>query len=323
MIPGTILRQARAGFGLTRGHVRVLSTRFGKVCLAHTGNDGLRLQLRLVPASENAAVRLDAEMRWLAHLASRHACAVPIPRHWRESALMSPLLVARNGSAWYAVACSWVDGRHLNHGLGARDLGRAAAMLAALHNANRDAPPTIAAARPIWGIPRLFELSPRLRDLIAGTIAPPDDVPATLADAMRASHGALEAAWQALPTGTTWSGLIHTDAHQQNFRWTRQRVGLVDFEDVATGRFMLDLACLSEVIESRTRAATLFESMLTAYDRVRPLPRGATRDLQVMRAFRRFDLAGWVLSWPRQDLRAWGPAFLARTPAYIDRVLSR
>ena len=41
-----------------------------------------------------------------------------------------------------------------------------------------------------------------------------------------------------------------------------------------------------------------------------------------MLAFRRFDYAGWVLSWPRLDLQRWGPSFLEGTPAYVTRHLS-
>jgi Ser/Thr protein kinase RdoA (MazF antagonist) len=323
MIPSTILRQARTGFGLTRGHVRVLSTRFGKVCLAHTGRACLRTQIRLVKEAENTPARLDAEMAWLTHLASRHSCPVPIPQHWRNGALVSPALVARDGTRWFAVACSWVQGRHLNLGLRGGDMRRAGALLATLHNANRDAPATIAASRPTWGIPRLFELATTLRDIIGGTSAPPDDVPLALVASLRASHGRLDSAWQTLPTGATHAGLIHTDAHWQNLRWTRERVGLVDFEDVATGRFMLDLACLWGKVETRRGAAGMLDAILEGYDRVRPLPHDAARDLQVMLAFRRFDYAGWVLSWPRRDSQPWGPDFLAGTPAYIDRKLSR
>jgi Ser/Thr protein kinase RdoA (MazF antagonist) len=197
---------------------------------------------------------------------------------------------------------------------------RAGGLLASLHDANRDAPAGITAARPTWWVPRLFELATTLRDLIAGETLP-TGLSTEFAGSLRAAHDRLVAAHAALPTGALHAGLIHTDAHWQNLRFTPKRVGIVDFEDFGTGRFMLDVACLWGKVEERRDSGPLLRAALDGYDRVRPLPGTAERDLRVMLAFRRFDYAGWVLSWPRLDLEPWGPAFLAGTPAYMEHWL--
>ncbi len=316
LIPTIILRQVRRGFGLPRGSVRVLSTRFGKVCLAHRASDGTHTQLRLVQEVADTASRLESETAWLTYLASRHALAVPVPMRWGGGAMVSPRLSDGTDQPWRAIACSWVAGRHLNRGLRANDFVRAGALLAHLHLANRDAPEAIAAARPTWGVPRLFELATTLRDLIRAGAEPPA-VSTALAEALRGAHSALMQAWDALPAGPTDVGLIHTDAHWQNLRWTRGRVGLVDFEDFATGRFMLDIACLWGKVEFQPGSRAFLVAILEGYDSVRPLPGGARRDLHVMLAFRRFDYAGWVLSWPRVDLHHWGPDLLRTAPEYM------
>ncbi len=323
MIPTKILRQAVTGFAMRRGHVRVLSTRFGKVCLAHTARDGTRTQVRLVPAGGDARGRLEAEMAWLTHLATRHALIVPIPRPWHGDRLVSPGLTSDADRAWLAIACSWVPGRHLNLGLRVDDMHRAGELLARMHRANDDAPPGIAHARADWGIPRLLALATSLRELVTGANAPPAGVSGATATALRASHAHLAEAWRTLPSGADHLGLIHTDAHWQNLRWSRSALGVVDFEDLATGRYMIDVACLWSKMEARGDGQRMLHAILEGYDRVRPLPRGAERDLHVMLAFRRFDYAGWVLSWPSLAHESWGAAFLERTPAYIDRWLSR
>ncbi len=322
MIPTTVLRQARAGFGLPSGHVRTLSRRFGKVCLAHTARDGRRTQVRLVPARGDTWSRLDSEMAWLTHLAIRHQLSVPIPMPWRTGTLVSPPL-AGHDSTWFAVSCGWVPGRHLNLGAHAGDMRRAGALLARMHLAAADAPPGIAPARPVWAIPHLFTLATSLRDLIAGETALPAGVSSRLASALRAAHAHLAEAWSTLSGGQDRVGLIHTDSHWRNLRWSRTTVGLVDFEDLASGRFMIDLACLWSRMEARRNGRQLLDAVLEGYERVRPLPGDALRDLHVMLAFRRFDYAGWVLSWPHLAHEEWGPSFLAETPAYIDRWLSR
>ncbi len=311
----------RHGFGLPHGSVRVLSTRFGKVCLAHRASDGTHTQLRLVQEVAGSAARLESETAWLTHLATRHALAVPVPMRWEDGGLVSPTLSDGSDRPWRAIACSWVAGRHLNRGLRAKDFVRAGALLAHLHLANRDAPAAIAAARPTWGVPRLFELATTLRDLISGVVPSPA-VPTALADSLRGAHTALMQAWDALPSGPTSVGLIHTDAHWQNLRWTRRRVGLVDFEDFATGRFMLDIACLWGKVEFQPGSRAFLEAILSGYDNVRPLPGAARRDLHVMLAFRRFDYAGWVLSWPRVDLHRWGPELLRTAPQYMHAHLA-
>lgn len=322
LIPTAILREARTGFELGRGSVRVLSTRFGKVCLAHRAHDGTHTQLRLVREQPDTVTRLSAESAWLTHLSRIHRLAVPFPQRWMDGTLLSPPITARDGTVWRAAACSWVVGRHLNRGLDAHEMRRVGALIAHMHLANRDAPPEIAAARPTWWIPRLLELATTLRDVVRGTSEAQTALSSQLARDIRLAHDALLSAHAALPVGPDVSGLIHTDAHWQNLRFTERRVGIVDFEDFANGRFMLDIACLWGKVEARTDARRLLDAILEGYDRVTPLPPGYLRDLHVMLAFRRFDYAGWVLSWPRSDLHAWGPGLLTNLRAYIERQLA-
>lgn len=318
MIPTSVLRDARRGFGLRPGHIRPLSTRFGKICLAHRSDDGRHTQLRLVREQADSAVRLSSEARWLTHLHRRHRLAVPVPQLWRGVEVPSPLITARDGSVWRAAAFSWIRGRHLNFGLDAAAMRRTGELLARMHLANRDAPAGIAEARPAWWIPRLLELATKLGDVVRDTGSLPADVTPSLARELIQAHNALIAAAASLPVGPDVYGLIHTDAHWQNLRFTQQRVGLVDFEDFANGRFMLDLACVWNKVEHRRNNRQLLHALLTGYDRLSPLPREHLRDLQVMLAFRRFDYAGWVLSWPRRDMFAWGPALLGGTLDYVS-----
>ena len=321
MIPTSILRETRAGFGLRRGTVRVLSTRFGKVCLAHRTPDGARAQLRLVMERADTADRLRTEMAWLSYLRSTRGLQVPGPLPHRDGGFITPTLHARDGSAWRAVACQWIPGRHLNHGMRTRDMRAAGALLARLHLSNADAPAGIAESRPVWWVPRLFELATTLRDVVRDDRGPPFGLPASVGVMLRESHAALERAYAALPRGAAYEGVIHADAHWQNLRFSQQRVGLVDFEDFARGRFMLDVASAWDKFETRRDGAQLLDALLDGYARRNALPSGFMRDLHVMLAFRRFDYAGWILSWPRLDLQPWGPSFLAGTSAYIARHL--
>ena len=324
VLPTPVLRDARLGFDLPRGHVRVLSTRFGKLCLAHRDvASGRRTQLRLVRERPDTGTRLASEMAWLTHLAHAHALPVPRPLPWRDGGLVSPTLYATDGAPWRAVACSWVAGRHIGRGLTPSHLRRAGALVARLHGANGDIPDGITAARPTWWIPRLFELATSLRDVVEERGPLPPSVPPALAVALREATAALQGQHAALPDSPAHVGLIHTDAHWQNMRWTADRLGLVDFEDCATGRFMLDIACCHDRVRERHDSAALLDALLAGYDAVTPLPSGYADDLRVMRAFRRLDYAGWVLSWPRTDLRPWGPAFLAAAPGAILRLLER
>lgn len=280
------------------------------------------MQLRLVHEGPDSVDRLASEQVWLEHLAGRHHLAVPVPRAWSDGSLISPRLMHRDGSAWHASAFSWVEGRHLDRGLDSAQMRRAGAFLAHMHRANEDAPAGLADRRPVWWIPRLFELATTLRDIVQQRAMLPPGISPAVAAELRRTHDAIAVAHAALPDGARYSGLVHTDAHWQNLRFGDQRVGLVDFEDFATGRFMLDLACLWGKVEDRPHSDRLLDAMLEGYDRVSPLPTGHLHDLHVMLAFRRFDYAGWVLSWPRLDLHAWGPALLRGAGRYVDRHLT-
>ncbi|HYW52179.1 MAG TPA: phosphotransferase [Gemmatimonadaceae bacterium] len=323
MIPSAVLRAARRGFGLPHGSVRLLSTRFGKVCLAHRSHHTSLTQLRLVREHAGTATRLHAEMVWLRHLHARHGLSVPAPFGWRDGALVSPTLLDDDGTAWRAIRCRWVPGAHLDRGLRARHFAAAGSLLASMHDANRDAPAGVTAARPEWWIPRLYELATTLRDVVHDVAPPPPGVSAALVTGLRETSTALARAFDTLARGSAHAGLIHTDSHWRNMRFTTARIGIVDFEDFATGRFMLDIACLWGKVENRHGSARMLDAILSGYDAVRTLPPAHRRDLQVMLAFRRLDYAGWVLSWPRIDHQPWGPAFLAGTPQYIESMLSR
>lgn len=323
MIPTHILDLAVGGFKLPTGDVRVLSRRFGKICLAHTRRDGTRTQIRLVREKPDSSAGLHAETRWLRHLACTHRLDVPIPHAWHDGALVSPALVVGTQGSWRAIACSWVRGRHLDQGLSQADLRRAGALLAQLHRANADVPVGIADARPHWWIPRLLELATRLRDVVAGDSAAATGLSQATVHGLQRSERDLQSAHASLPVGAASVGLIHTDAHWQNMRFRRDTVGIVDFEDFATGRYMLDLACFYSKVEARRGSEAMLDALLAGYDEVSTLPAGFRRDLHVMLAFRRFDYAGWVLSWPRPDLLPWGPGVLAGAPAYIARQLAR
>jgi Ser/Thr protein kinase RdoA (MazF antagonist) len=322
MIPTGILGAARAGFGLPRGRIRVLSMQFGKCCLAHTDRAGRTTQLRLVQEFADTPARLRSETTWLAHLNSVHGLTVPRPLHWLDGTTVSPQLSDSRDNAWRAIACTWVPGRHLDGGMSAREMSRVGRLLAQLHLAHQDAPPEIIASRPVWWIPRLLELSAPLKALIESK-APVEGLDAALVAGLRRAHEQLAAAWSGLATGPNHFGLIHTDAHQHNLRIARDRVGLVDFEDFGNGRFMFDIATLWAEFDQRSNSAPLLDALLTGYNNTRPLPDDYSRDLHVMLAFRRLDLAGWVLSWPRPDMKRWGPALLAETPHYIDAQLAR
>jgi Ser/Thr protein kinase RdoA (MazF antagonist) len=323
MIPTTVLRAARTGFGLPRGSVRVLSTRFGKLCVAHHARGHAPVQIRLVRDAPGLTDSLNAETRWLHHLAHEHRLRVPAPFAWRDGGFVSPALCGQDHTVWRAIVCRWMPGAHVSRGLSPAECRKVGALLAQMHNANGNTPPGIIAARTTWGIPRLFELASALRDLMMGTMPAPDRLTEAFVARLRDAHLALESAWAALPTDSAHVGLIHTDAHWQNVRWYRGKPGLLDFEDFAIGRFLLDIACFYARFEPHDADQTVLHELLHGYTGVRALPHDALRELQVMLAFRRFDYAGWVLSWPRITLRAWGPDALFGTPAYMERALAR
>jgi Ser/Thr protein kinase RdoA (MazF antagonist) len=316
-----VRRAAARGFGVdVRGAV-TLSTQFGKCCLRVRTWRGALAQLRLVQDTGDTGSRLGAEMEWLEILAQARL-RVPRPLPWSTGNPVSPALPDGSGGMWRAVCCTWVPGRHLDAGLRSGELRRIGAVLGRLHTLGVSAPAHIVAARPTWGMEHLLLLATTLRDIASGTITSHRGVsPETIAG-LRTAHDELTAAISILPTTPNHVGLIHTDVHQWNIRISRCDVGLLDFEDFGTGRFSTDLASLQLELGERSDATRLFDALLDGYAGVRTPPREFGHDLRVMQAFRHLDLAGWVLSWPRITLHAWGPAFLEQAPRAIRELLA-
>jgi Ser/Thr protein kinase RdoA (MazF antagonist) len=317
------LRAAATGFGARTRHARILSRQFAKCCLQVHTAAGVPLQLRLVPDTPENAARLASEMAWLSWLQQRPGLSVPAPQAWRDGPVLSPPLRDADGFTWRAICCSWVPGRHLERGLTARVVADVGAAVAALHIQSASAPRSVDVHRSReWWIPRLCVLAHTLRDVVSGTITALPAVPGDVLAGLRRAHDALDAAGAALPRTAEHVGLIHTDVHPHNLRISRRGIGIVDFEDGATGRFMFDLACLWTGLAELPQAPRLLPALLAGYNSVRALPAEAMHDFRVMLAFRQFDLAGWVLSWPTPAQRTWGPLFLAQAPARITQLLT-
>lgn len=101
-------------------------------------------------------------------------------------------------------------------------------------------------------------------------------------------------------------GLIHSDLHPKN--WLRQgrRLAVIDWDDLAFGHFLLDIAVIFAQFEgfSFQKKELLRTSFLAGYESVRPLPRGWQTDILATADFARLLFASWVFAPENGFLRA-------------------
>lgn len=93
-------------------------------------------------------------------------------------------------------------------------------------------------------------------------------------------------------------GLIHSDLHPKN--WLRQgrQLVVIDWDDLAFGHFLLDIAVIFAQFEafSIQKKELLRTSFLAGYESARPLPTGWKTDFWVAENFARLLFASWVFA---------------------------
>lgn len=101
-------------------------------------------------------------------------------------------------------------------------------------------------------------------------------------------------------------GLIHSDLHPKN--WLRQgrRLVVIDWDDLAFGHFLLDIAVIFAEFEEFPfqKKELLRTSFLAGYESVRPLPVGWQTDFLAAADFARLLFASWVFAPENGFLRA-------------------
>lgn len=270
--------------------------------------DGQKFALRIDLNRGKPVAALDAEMAWLAALASETDLVVPVPQATLDGGLHTSVEFRELSRFLNVAIMSWLPGRDLDVPTvpAMRELGRLTATLHR-HAASWSIPAGVAFPA-IDGV--LMDSTDRLRTghpLIDDTTL--DLLVAALA-VIEPAHAAMIAAGTRMP--------IHADLHQWNVKWLHGRMSVLDFDDAGLGVPAQDLAITSYYASGDELRSALFEG----YETVAPFPRFTDDQFHAALAARNLLLINDLLGMTTRSARDLTERYLANTilriRAYLD-----
>jgi Ser/Thr protein kinase RdoA (MazF antagonist) len=261
--------------------------------------------LRISRPGQHTLEEVRSEMIWLAALRRDTSLGVPEPVATRAGDLA--VVVGSPGvpEDRICVLFHWIERHALNTPVNPRRMAQVGVFAAHLHNhAARFTPPAGFCRGRVDSVEAEGEAA------ILGRVAavrPPEDV-ATL----RATIAHIRAMLEPLGQGPDAYGLIHADLHPWNYRFYRDELRAVDFDDCGYGPYLYDLAVPLYELEERPQIAKLRAALLAGYQSVRPLPAHHEAVLDALVMLRRINLILWQV-----DSRE-HPAFRDNWEADVD-----
>lgn len=206
-----------------------------------------------------------AQLHWLASLASTTTLAVQNPIPNRDGELLTVVRDTALPAPWVCSLQQWVAGAPAQGHFTPAQTEQVGALLAHLHAAGNQVPPTFAGPLPHFSVDdvpeRIAELQPAV---VAGWLTP--DQWARLAEAgQHIQHRLASLVYNA----DTW-GPIHGDVHHDNIVWHGDEVRLIDFDNLHVAPYYLDLG--TTLYHIHYQGGTAHRALLAGYQRVRTLP---------------------------------------------------
>lgn len=295
---------ALADYDLDVARLRLLRHEFNTTFRLDT-TDGHRYALRVNVNSRKSPQHLDAEVAWLAALASDTDVTVPTPVATRAGALRTSVWCDVLRRELPVVIMSWLPGRDLaddHHAsvsaASVRALGRTMAVLHR-HAATWSPPP--GTSFPSLG-PVLVDQPDRL------AAAHPALTPSGR-EVLAAAHAVAQAAHDRVIAGGPVHAL-HADLHGGNVKWYRQRMAVFDFDDAVIGAPIQDLAISAYYLRDES---ALEAALFAGYAEVRSLPEVDPASYEAIVAGRNLILVNDVLAGLGSADRDIGPAYIRNT----------
>jgi len=291
--------------------------------------DTVEVVLRTYPAAAGGVADtqdVEAEIRWLRAMADE---GLPTPRPWfdRSGRALQPWQPDPAQPACHAVLLAWVPGRRLDRGLRPVHLRRTGELTARMH---------VVAERLVraGAIPtRRLTDGPDLRAWASADATPASwlrHLSAAEAAVLRETAQRLLADLASLPHDATSWGFVHGDLHVWNLLFQRDAAAAIDFGDCGFGHHAQDLAATLQYLrhplvhnhDPGALYGALHDALLEGYARHRTLPPMIERQVEVYIVARMLNTVEWVVgTWPRVDLRPWGPGFLRQSQTVFARYL--
>ncbi len=263
--------------------------------------DGRRFALRLNVNSRKTGPALQAEMAWIAALATHDEVVVPVPQATTAGGLTAEVFVPSLGRALPAALFSWLDGPNVESVAAPRHLHALGRATAHLHTHAEG-----------WSLPKGAELPTTDHYWSPEFPLFPADHPLFGPD-RRALYDQAVAQIRRVAAEVSAMAphhVLHADLHLGNTKWFRGRLAVFDFDDALVGVRHHDLAISTYYLRPREE---LVETLFQGYESVRPVPALSTEQFETLLAARNVLLVAELLGTESADFAAVLPQFMTNS----------
>ncbi len=291
-----VAEEALKRYGLSDARLRVLAQGHNQVYRVDVPTKG-RFVLRMNTRSRISDSAIVSQLNWLKALAPDATLVVPEPVPLPDGALYTTVEVAGVPQPWRCVVLRWVDGRHARTATPAHmaAMGRT---IAHLHRQSRQfgLPPGFTCPRYDWA--HLFGPTSLLGSTYGHTLMCPEDYTVLLR-----ARDKISAAMRAWGEQPNYFGIIHGDLSTSNFVFQQGQAHLIDFDEFGLGYYLFDLMCTLMWSVDRDDYRVLRDALLSAYQRVQPLPQTTSEQLDVFLAACYVDYLNFIFRLENEDDR--------------------
>ncbi len=292
----TVAEEALKQYGLIDARLRVLAQGHNQVYRVDVSSTG-RFVLRMNTHSRISDGAIISQLDWLKALAQDASLVVPEPVPLADGALYTMVEVAGVPQQWRCVVLRWVDGRHV----GAVTPAHMAAMgstIAHMHRQSRQfgLPSGFTCPRYDWA--HLFGPTSLLGSAHGHTLMRPEDYAVLLH-----ARDRISAAMSAWGEQSDYFGVIHGDLSTRNFVFKQGQARLIDFDEFGLGYYLFDLMCALMWSVDRDDYHVLRDALLSAYERVQPLPPTTSAQQNVFLAACYIDYLNFIFRLENEDDR--------------------
>lgn len=289
-------------------------------------SDGNKYMLRITdPLGSHCLEEIRSEMMWLAALHQDSDLGVPKPVHTRKGEIAITVSIKSVPESRHCTVFSWVPGVNLANRLSIENMYKLGAFTASLHNhaENFNPPPGF----QIRKLNKVFPYSDPDFPNVEPVVIFDEQYRHLFPDRrIKVYHQAIESVQHTLDRlYANESGLrvTHNDLHQWNVKLYRGKLFVLDFEDLAWGYPVQDIATTFFYFQQQEQRQAYTEAFKDGYTNIASWPEDHPGQIEVFIAGRGIMLVNYLLCSKNPEDQEFAPGYIALTEERLRKLLDR
>jgi Ser/Thr protein kinase RdoA (MazF antagonist) len=276
------------------------------------------------PLGSHSVEEIQSEMMWLTALHQDTDLGVPQPLHTRHGKMVVTVEIESVPEPRHCAIFSWVPGVDLVHRLSEKNLYTLGQVTAFLHNHANTFTPT--GDFRVRKLDRVFPYSdptfPHVEPIVLFDSQHHHLFSKDGYDRFRSAIRLVQEALDDLFSDPSEMRVTHNDLHQWNVRVHHGRLYVIDFEDLAWGYPVQDIATTFLYFQNHEQRDALITAYKAGYTSINSWPETYSGQIKTFIAGRDMMLANYLLCSQNPEDQAYAPEYIARVERGLEDYLS-